>query len=51
MRNIDVISIYRFRCEENIDMILILIFANIAIPIRDAIKMKWPGKLSKKILL
>ncbi len=30
--NIDVISIYRYRREENIDMILILIFANIAIP-------------------
>ncbi len=32
MGNIDVISIYRYRREENIDMISILIFANIAIP-------------------
>ncbi len=32
MGNINVISIYRYRREENIDMISILIFANIAIP-------------------
>ncbi len=32
MGNIDVISIYRYRREENIDIISILIFANIAIP-------------------
>ncbi len=32
MENIDVVLMYRYRCEENIDMILILIFANIAIP-------------------
>ncbi len=33
MGNIDVISIYRYHPKENIDMISILIFANIAIPI------------------
>ncbi len=32
MGNIYVISIYRYHCEENIDMISILIFANIAFP-------------------
>ncbi len=32
MGNIDVISIYRYHREENIDMISILIFANITIP-------------------
>ncbi len=32
MENIDVISIYRYDRKENIDMISILIFANIAIP-------------------
>ncbi len=32
MRNIDVILIYQYPREENIDMISILIFANIAIP-------------------
>ncbi len=35
MGNIDVISIYRYHCDENIDMISILIFANIAIPRTD----------------
>ncbi len=32
MENIDVISIYRYCCAENIDILSILIFANIAIP-------------------
>ncbi len=32
MRNIDVISIYRYHREENIDLISILILENIAIP-------------------
>ncbi len=32
MENIDVISIYRYCREENIDILSILIFANIAIP-------------------
>ncbi len=32
MENIDVMSIYRYHHEENIDMMSILIFANITIP-------------------
>ncbi len=32
MENIDVISIYQYHCEENIDMISILMFTNVAIP-------------------
>ncbi len=49
MENVNVISIYRYRREENIDMISILIFANIAIPSSRGRKKKWRLKTILKL--
>ncbi len=51
MGNIDVIGIYRYHCEENIDMISILIFANIAIPIAQQSSATKAGLLNLPIFI